>query len=244
MVSHRRFHPKDIGSLHSLFDVMDIRGLNDGDAISTWPDLSGNGRDVTNTSTARPVFKTGIINGFPVVRFDGTNDSLIRTSASDMPTSDTSVVSCQYLNRAASSFTFGQGQWITTWGTSTTNQYFGAFYYKQASMTYTFSQWGSALSTLVEPNQEWKVTTTDKTGSGTSQLCHVFVTAPPRTTNSNSSNLNVQVVNTNHYIGQDGSSGGYWTGDMIGVAIYSRILTSSERTLLTNYWGARVGITL
>lgn len=43
--------------------------LNDGDPVSTWPDSSGNGHNATQTGSARPIFKTNILNGKPVVRF-------------------------------------------------------------------------------------------------------------------------------------------------------------------------------
>jgi hypothetical protein len=44
-------------------------GLNDGDPVTTWLDSSGNGHDASQTGSARPIFKTGIIGGKPVVRF-------------------------------------------------------------------------------------------------------------------------------------------------------------------------------
>jgi hypothetical protein len=43
--------------------------LADGDPVTTWPDSSGNGHDATQTGSARPIFKTAILNGKPVVRF-------------------------------------------------------------------------------------------------------------------------------------------------------------------------------
>ncbi len=47
-------------------------GLNDGDAISTNTDNSGNGWDATATTTARPTFKTAIVNGLAIARYNGT----------------------------------------------------------------------------------------------------------------------------------------------------------------------------
>lgn len=60
----------------------DTLGLSDTDPISTWVDQSGSGNDVTSTSTNRPLYRTGIINGLPVVRFDGSNDLLERVPGS------------------------------------------------------------------------------------------------------------------------------------------------------------------
>lgn len=52
-----------------------IVGLADGDPISSWPDLTGAGRHATQGTAGRqPTYKTGIINGLPVARFDGGDD--------------------------------------------------------------------------------------------------------------------------------------------------------------------------
>ncbi len=49
----------------------------DGDAIQTWPDISGSNNDFTQATLAnRPLFKTNIINGRPALLFDGINDVL------------------------------------------------------------------------------------------------------------------------------------------------------------------------
>jgi hypothetical protein len=44
-------------------------GLSDGDPVSSWTDSSGNGHTAAQTGSARPIFKTNILNGKPVVRF-------------------------------------------------------------------------------------------------------------------------------------------------------------------------------
>jgi hypothetical protein len=46
-----------------------VAGLVDGDPVGTWPDSSVNGNDATQTGSARPTFKTNIVNSLPVVRF-------------------------------------------------------------------------------------------------------------------------------------------------------------------------------
>lgn len=46
-----------------------IPTLADGDPVSTWSDQSGNSRDLTQSGAARPIYKTSIQNGKPVVRF-------------------------------------------------------------------------------------------------------------------------------------------------------------------------------
>jgi hypothetical protein len=53
-------------------------GTNAIGSVAAWPDLSGNINDaVQNGGSAQPGYVTNSINGFPVVRFDGTDDQLI-----------------------------------------------------------------------------------------------------------------------------------------------------------------------
>lgn len=53
----------------------------DGDPVGSWSDESGNGNHFSQaTSTARPLYKTAIVNALPVVRFDGVDDLLSRAS--------------------------------------------------------------------------------------------------------------------------------------------------------------------
>ena len=71
------FSPTDIAGL-VLWLAADLGlALSDGDPVVTWPDQSGNGNDVTQpVAAARPTFRTAVINGEPVVRFDGVDDVL------------------------------------------------------------------------------------------------------------------------------------------------------------------------
>lgn len=60
----------------ALWLAADNLSLADGALISSWNDASGNANNATQgTDAAKPTFKTNILNGKPVVRFDG-GDSL------------------------------------------------------------------------------------------------------------------------------------------------------------------------
>lgn len=53
-----------------------ISGLSDGNAVSAWLDSSGRHNDAAQSmASSKPTYKTSILNGKPVVRFDG-NDAL------------------------------------------------------------------------------------------------------------------------------------------------------------------------
>ena len=59
-------------------DAYQITGLSDGDPVATWSDVSGNSNDATQSNSAkRPLYKTSIVNGLPVVRFDTTDDGMV-----------------------------------------------------------------------------------------------------------------------------------------------------------------------
>lgn len=55
--------------------------VSDGDVVGAWVDLSGNGNDALQSTTAnKPLLKLNIVNSRPVVRFDGVNDILLSSS--------------------------------------------------------------------------------------------------------------------------------------------------------------------
>jgi len=77
------FSPASIPGLQLWLDASQIVGLNDGDVVTTWQDLSGNGNDVTQTTGSRqPTYQTNEVNGKPCVRFDGVDDFLRCTTFS------------------------------------------------------------------------------------------------------------------------------------------------------------------
>ena len=70
------FKASDFGTCRAWFKA-DSLSLNDGDAVGTWADQSGNARDLTQATGAnKPLYKKGVANGKPAVLFDGTNDTM------------------------------------------------------------------------------------------------------------------------------------------------------------------------
>jgi hypothetical protein len=58
-----------------MWFAADSLNLSNGDPVSIWNDISGNGNDAEQSvSASQPTFTTGEINGLPAVVFDGTND--------------------------------------------------------------------------------------------------------------------------------------------------------------------------
>jgi hypothetical protein len=68
------FAPDDITGLVRWYRPEGLAAFADNDPIGTWPDDSTANVDATQSSTARPIRKDAILNGQPIVRFDGSND--------------------------------------------------------------------------------------------------------------------------------------------------------------------------
>jgi Big-like domain-containing protein/concanavalin A-like lectin/glucanase superfamily protein len=71
-VESQAFSPDDLAGLELWLAADAIVGPADADPVTTWEDESGNGRDATQeTAGEKPTYRTGVLNGKPVVRFDG-----------------------------------------------------------------------------------------------------------------------------------------------------------------------------
>lgn len=71
------FVPSDLPNLALWLKADAITGLADGAAVATWNDSSSNARNATQaTGGAQPIYRTALLNGKPVVRFDGVDDFL------------------------------------------------------------------------------------------------------------------------------------------------------------------------
>lgn len=69
-----------LGTLRAWYKA-DSLVLNDGDAVASWTDESGNSRHaVQATGANKPLYKTNIVNGRPAIKFDGVNDFLATAS--------------------------------------------------------------------------------------------------------------------------------------------------------------------
>ena len=89
-VLSQRWSPKRISGLQLWLKAdtglwqdatMTTPAVADGDVVGAWQDFSGQNNHATQGTTAsKPLLKLNIVNGKPVVRFDGTDDSLATPS--------------------------------------------------------------------------------------------------------------------------------------------------------------------
>lgn len=65
--------------LVAWFDARDLHALDDGAAVSSWTNRTGNGNAVQATGSLQPLYSATGLNGQPAVVGDGTNDVLLAT---------------------------------------------------------------------------------------------------------------------------------------------------------------------
>lgn len=67
------WQPDDLATLEAWYRADDLAG-SEGEAISTWPDKSPNGWNLTGAAGERPVLRLNAVNGKKAVDFDGADD--------------------------------------------------------------------------------------------------------------------------------------------------------------------------
>lgn len=132
------FSPLDIAGCKMWLNAANL-GLSDGNLVASWTDDSGNSNTATGSGSNSPIYKTGIVNGKPVVRFNGTTN--LMTTPYTQPSTHTIFV--VYKRTAFSPIGGGNGSgsgplWRSTqlWpdvssgnATTSTTIYTGAFVY-------------------------------------------------------------------------------------------------------------------
>lgn len=94
--------PKKFSGLVAWYDASRITGLNNNDTVSQWDDLSGNDRHLTQSEpTKKPLYKKNITNGLPVVKFDGTNDTMTCAYGSSLSQPFTIFISARSFNTSS-----------------------------------------------------------------------------------------------------------------------------------------------
>lgn len=210
--------------------------LSDGAAVSTWADSSGNGYDVTQaTGGNRPVYKVAIVNGKPVVRFDGVNDYLTRAYNAAYNTTDWSFFAV----------TVPRG---------------GAGNYRGIASSFSASPHSGWTMYLSNANAYQAAvdngTTSIFTGTGSTPVGTACVLATVRGSASTAVFLNGSAAGSNSggfvaattaplVIGANALTLDFpMNGDIAEILLYSRAVNSAERASVTSYLGTKYGITV
>jgi hypothetical protein len=213
------FNPASISGLQAWYDASQLTGFADGDPIGSTTDFSGNSRHATqSTGSKKPVYKTGILNGRPVMRFDGVDDVLSASFTLAQPLSVAAVVK--------STTTSGQHH-VIDGGTGTravVYQKLGEWYLYAGAETDS----GIAVDTT---NPHVLFFSFDNTSRPE------YVDGVAGSSVNPGSGGYVSPVN----LGSDGSGFNFWSGDIAEVLVYNTALSTGNRTTVQTYlktkWG-------
>lgn len=222
----------------------DSLALNDNDPVTTWPDLSGNGRDFTQTGTARPTKQT--IGGFPVVVFDGIANWMLGSNFADnlsafsvfmVMTDDISVAGN---NSPISKANRSYGVPITTgWYI----EYGNTFYLQDVSSDQNYLAFtpDDYPSSTIKAVYLW---TFDVAVQGINYYVNgVFLAGPPTVGGSGISNYsNSEPIR----LGTDAHPevSGYDKSNRYAVVLYSGIPNDADRAAIVTWLATKYGITL
>ena len=215
------------------FDANSLNLLN-GNGVSTWEDISGNGNNLSQADNMRrPTFTTGTLNGLPVVNFDGTNDYLQRGATSGL---GTSAVTCFMVYQRA---TLDAQSFINA-GYSGESDKWGI--YCNSSNNRLISKHKSPTNKVVfyndAGNPSFLSSHFSASGTRTYQQGNLMHTnTSPYTAASGHNLLRVGVYNANllSY---------YLQGYLAEIVVFNTALNNLERIIVENYLGNKYGFAI
>jgi hypothetical protein len=202
-------------------DASQLTGLSDGATMTTWPDVSGLSNNATATGT--PIYKTGALNGQPVIRFNNASSFTTADLSSQFPTATTGFIvttinndNAYTLVKASSAFS---NEWWRWDGDG--KSYPGFFRAGRLANYCAMPNSGSHLFVITSSASAWEMSI-----NGVSQ--------------------GVAGANYNAggalIIGNGSSSGRGLDGDIAEVLIYNRVLTAGEADQVGSYLSQKYGL--
>lgn len=225
--------PASIAGLQLWLDASQIAGLNDGDAVATWSDVSGNAQHATQaTASKRPLYKTSILNGQPVVRFDGVDDflengtftALNNASAASLfivkrQTSGASIQFPLFFANLFYQFNFGGG--LKYWRTSAT---------EDANATLDWTTW------------TYEAQLFDGSQTGNANRLKIRSNGSPVSVSYTGTIAATLGSGTGFYVSTLDGTLYPWNGDIAEIIGYSTVPSAGQLALLEQYLAAKYGL--
>jgi hypothetical protein len=188
------------------------------DFVDAWADQSGNSRNFTQTGSNRPQWIDNVLNGKPVLRFDGVNDRMLNTS-----TYNIQEIFIILNNTGGATFAHLQTPLTKQSIATADDRAFGTC----TNGTTDLSEDGMAGATGTYVNG---IQTEDFAPLSSFKILNGRRAAGSVSWDSSS-------------IGSDGTNNSRcWVGDYAEIIVYDNILSASDRTLITNYINSKYGI--
>ena len=213
--------PGGVTDLALWLDASKLTGLSDGATVTTWTDKSGLGNNAT--ATGAPIYKTGVLDGQPVIRFDGASRFTTADLSAQFPSAATVFIVTTINNdinyTLVKACPNGVDEWWSYFGTS----YPAVFRSERIEAYCAMPNSGSHLFAISSSASAWEMWQ-----NGTS---------PGARTGPYAYYAGGALVIGN------GSSGGGLNGDIAEIMIYSRALTATELNKVGGYLTFKYGLT-
>ena len=240
------------------FDASDIAQANN-TVVATWANKGGNSEGLNqSSSTSRPLFQTNQANGFPLVKFDGSNDLLDLNNNSDLNTVGplASRSSCDNVqdggNVTNRQVIYEEGGAVRGLNAYIYNGdlYIGGFNLNADGLT----PWGFAyLNTPVATGTDYILTYLYKgnsCGTGTIEmylngnLIGIANNIGLLYTHTGLIGIGGKNNDTYYENGASSGNGEYFTGSIGEFIMYNYDINTTQRIIIENYLAAKYGISL
>lgn len=223
------FTPASVSGMAAWYKGEEL-SLANAAAVTSWADSSGNGNTLTQgTGAQQPTYRTNIVNGLPIVRFDGTNDMLANAAPSGFGSQSGQTVFAVVLTNSVADSTFHsiavtrpQFNELRLFKEGGTSKYLWQYLIPGGSTTAVFD------AGLAELGSFRLIT---GVFDDSSNALDVYRSGVAGTGATDAAAFSSTVIN----IGARDASNDFWNGDIAEVIIYSRALSSGERALVEAY---------
>lgn len=235
--------PNEISGLQLWLKADAITGLADLDPVTQWDDSSGLANHATQASgLIQPVYRTNIVNGLPVVRFDGAGDRLgLTTAGFKAITNNAAGISVfSYVDLTAVANTSRQILGISDgvvgntprlkFGQRATGTGVWAISGRRLDADTQQNLLGSATQTGFQPITaiiDWANSNADLYRDVASEVSTTAWFVDGNTSATDALNCHVGA--------KDDGTGETWLGDIAELFVYNRAVSSNEQTQLENY---------
>lgn len=222
-------------------DANEITGFLDGDDLDTWVDVSGNGLDLTQpVANLTPEYRTGIINGYPVVRFNKTIGDYGRLRRTGLATFPTTAITTFIVNSNVGQATDAQ----LSYASAGNNNDFLLF----SSDNLNIYRGGNTASGQAVNDGNWHIIDVNwRSSDGDTRLwldgSQVFVTTH-QTGTSITANGCMAIAGEQDAIDGAYVAGQAHLGDFAEVLVYNFSLNTAQRIIVANYLAAKYNIAM
>ncbi|MFY0629744.1 MAG: T9SS type A sorting domain-containing protein [Flavobacteriaceae bacterium] len=218
-------------------DANEITGVSNGADLTSWSDVSGNNNDFSETATFSPVYQTNVVNGFPVARFNKTNNRIRNPSFTDFATD---AITSIFVNINNGESTDAHLSYASSAG----NNDFLIF----SSNNLQFFRGTSTTSGVSSNDNNWHIINTSWQSSGGNLA--IWKDGLESFTSTFQAGTSITTGGSLAIAGeQDAVDGSYdaaqsHTGDYPEVIVYNVYLNDAQQIIVSNYLSAKYDISI